>query len=182
MNEPDWKRCTEEELWHYVGWHLEGAGIRSVLVGGAVVAIHTEGLYRSGDLDMVLDHFDRKQVEGVLRGLGFEPSKSRYYRHPRCAHLFLEFPRGPVEIGEEFPIVPDEVEIMGRKLRLLSPTDSVKDRLAGYIHWNSRANFEQALLICRRQSLRVDMNQVRDWCEREGGMEAYNDLIRNLED
>jgi hypothetical protein len=51
MNEPDWKRCTEEELWHYVGWHLEGAGIRSVLVGGAVVAIHTEGLYRSGDLD-----------------------------------------------------------------------------------------------------------------------------------
>ena len=71
---------------------------------------------------------------------------------------------------------------MGRRLRLLSPTDSVKDRLAGYIHWNSRANFEQALLICRRQSLRVDMNQVRDWCEREGGMEAYNDLIRNLED
>ncbi|MBU6170373.1 MAG: hypothetical protein KGQ87_02630 [Verrucomicrobia bacterium] len=181
MNAPDWTRCTEEELWHYVGWHLEGAGIGSVLVGGAVVAIHTEGLYRSGDLDLVPDHFDRKQIEGVLRGLGFEPSKSRYYRHPQCSHLFLEFPRGPVEIGEEFPVVPDEIEVMGRRLRLLSPTDSVKDRLAGYIHWNSRANFEQAVLICRRQSVRVDMEQVRRWCEREGGLEAFEELVRNLD-
>ncbi|MFN6017773.1 MAG: hypothetical protein ACK49N_09360 [Verrucomicrobiota bacterium] len=181
MNEPDWTRCTEEELWHYVGWHLEGAGIGSVLVGGAVVAIHTEGLYRSGDLDLVPDHFDRKQIEGVLRGLGFEPSKSRYFRHPQCSHLFLEFPRGPVEIGEEFPVVPDEIEVMGRRLRLLSPTDSVKDRLAGYIHWNSRANFEQAVLICRRQSVRVDMEQVRRWCEREGGLEAFEELVRNLD-
>ena len=181
MNEPDWTRSTEEELWHYVGWHLEGAGIGSVLVGGAVVAIHTEGLYRSGDLDLVPDHFDRKQIEGVLRGLGFEPSKSRYFRHPQCSHLFLEFPRGPVEIGEEFPVVPDEIEVMGRRLRLLSPTDSVKDRLAGYIHWNSRANFEQAVLICRRQSVRVDMEQVRRWCEREGGLEAFEELVRNLD-
>ena len=164
-----------------MGWHLEGAGIGSVLVGGAVVAIHTEGLYRSGDLDLVPDHFDRKQIEGVLRGLGFEPSKSRYFRHPQCPHLFLEFPRGPVEIGEEFPVVPDEIEVMGRKLRLLSPTDSVKDRLAGYIHWNSRANFEQAVLICRRQSVRVDMEQVRRWCEREGGLEAFEELVRNLD-
>jgi hypothetical protein len=181
MNEPDWTRCTEVELWHYVGWHLEGAGIGSVLVGGAVVAIHTEGLYRSGDLDLVPDNFDRKQIEGVLRGLGFEPSKSRYFRHPHCSHLFLEFPRGPVEIGKEFPVVPDEIEVMGRRLRLLSPTDSVKDRLAGYIHWNSRANFEQAVLICRRQSARVDMEQVRRWCEREGGLEAFEELVRNLE-
>jgi len=55
MNPPDWTNCTEEELWRYVAWHLEGAGIRSVLVGGAVVSIYTEGLYRSGDLDMVTD-------------------------------------------------------------------------------------------------------------------------------
>lgn len=36
-----------------MAWHLEGEGIRSVLVGGAVVAIYTEGLYRSGDLGAV---------------------------------------------------------------------------------------------------------------------------------
>ena len=98
--------------------------------------------------------------------LGFQPSKSRYYKHPECPHLFLEFPKGPVEIGDEFPITPDELEVEGRTLRLLSPTDSVKDRLAGYIHWQSRANFDQAVLICRRQADRIDLKAVRSWCER----------------
>lgn len=182
MNPPDWSRCTEEELWHYVGWHLEAAGVQSVLVGGAVVAIYTGGLYRSGDLDLIPDDLHRRKIPEILRGLGFEPSKSRYYKHPRCPHLFLEFPRGPVEIGEEYPVVPDEIEVEGRKLRLLSPTDSVKDRLAGYIHWRSRANFEQALLLCRRQADRVDLKQVERWCEREGGMAAFEELRRLLSD
>lgn len=176
MNPPDWNQCTEEELWHYVAWHLEGAGIRSVLVGGAVVAIYTEGLYRSGDLDMVSDGIPRKRIEAVLREIGFEAGKSRYFKHPRCPHLFLEFPRGPVEIGEQFPVIPDIIEIEGRKLRILSPTDCVKDRLAGYIHWKSRANFDQAVLVCRRQGNRVDLKQVERWCEKEGGIAAFKEL------
>lgn len=39
MNPPNWQECTEEGLWKYVAWHLDKAGIRSVLVGGAVVSI-----------------------------------------------------------------------------------------------------------------------------------------------
>lgn len=176
MNPPDWKNCSESELWQYVGWHLEGAGIRSVLVGGAVVAIYTEGLYRSGDLDMITDSVDRDQLEKVLGGLGFIPTKSRYFKHPECAHLFLEFPPGPVEIGEEFPITPDEVRVEGRALQLLSPTDCVKDRLAGYIHWKSRANFDQAVLVSRRQHDRVEHEQIRTWCGSEGASEVYEEL------
>ncbi len=181
MKEPDWQRCDEGELWRYVAWHLDAAGIRSVLVGGAVVSIYTEGLYRSGDLDLVTDGVDRDRLKAVLKQLGFEPSRSRYFKHPACTHLFLEFPRGPVEIGEEFPIVPEEMEVEGRALRLLSPTDSVKDRLAGYIHWRNRSYFDQALLICRSQQQRVDLVAVRKWCEREGGAAAYQELIEQLQ-
>ena len=114
--EPDWKQCTEEELWRYVAWHLEGAGIRTVLVGGAVVAIHTEGLYCSGDLDIIADDFDRERLAVVLADIGFVPGKSRYFKHPECGHLFLEFPRGPVEIGDECPVTPDEIEVEGRTI------------------------------------------------------------------
>lgn len=181
MQPPDWNRCTEEELWHYVAWHLEGEGIRSVLVGGAVVAIYTEGLYRSGDLDMIPDDFGRKRLPGALAKIGFESTQSRYFKHPQCSHLFLEFPRGPVEIGEECPITPAEIEWNGRKLRLLSPTDSVKDRLAGFIHWQSRSNFDQALLICQRQKGQVDLNSVREWCIREGSISAFEELIDRLD-
>lgn len=92
----------------------------------------------------------------------------------------MEFPRGPVEIGEQYLVVPDEIMVEGRKLRLLSPTDSVKDRLAGYIHWKSRANFDQALLICRQQMQRVKLDVVRDWCIQEGGLHTFDELISNL--
>ncbi|MBM3863707.1 MAG: hypothetical protein FJ385_07160 [Verrucomicrobia bacterium] len=163
MQPPDWQRCTEAELWRYVAWHLEGEGIRSVLVGGAVVAIYTEGLYRSGDLDMIADDVNRHHLEAALAAIGFVPTRSRYYKHPECPHLFLEFPRGPVEIGEQYPVVPAEIEFDGRTLRLLSPTDCVKDRLAGYIHWKSRASLDQALLVCCQQRGRVDLVAVRDW-------------------
>ena len=180
MQQPNWSQCNEEEAWRFVAWHLEGEGIRSVLVGGAVVAIYTEGLYRSGDLDMVPDELGRNQLAEALAKIGFSPAKSRYYKHPDCPHLFLEFPRGPVEIGEQYPVIPDEIMVDGRKLRLLSPTDSVKDRLSGYIHWKSRANFDQALLICRRQKQRVNLDAVRDWCIQEGGIPAFDELINNL--
>jgi hypothetical protein len=163
-----------------VAWHLEGEGIRSVLVGGAVVAIYTEGLYRSGDLDLVPDDLGRSRLTAALAKIGFEPTRSRYFKHPDCAHLFLEFPRGPVEIGEQYPVIPAEIQWEGRTLRLLSPTDSVKDRLAGYIHWKSRANFDQALLISRRQQGRVDLDAVHDWCEREGGTSAFDELMERL--
>jgi hypothetical protein len=180
MNPPDFRTCNEAELWRYVAWHLEGAGIRSVLVGGAVVSIYTEGLYRSGDLDMVLDRYDRAGIPGILEQIGFKPDKSRYFKHPECEHLFLEFPSGPVEIGEEYPVFPDEILVEGRTLRLLSPTDCVKDRLASYIHWNSRAGFNQAVLVCRRQRMRVDLEKVAEWCHREGGSAAFEELTRYL--
>ncbi|MEO5716914.1 MAG: hypothetical protein ABIT37_25765 [Luteolibacter sp.] len=182
MNAPNFKTCSEEELWRYVAWHLEGAGIHSILVGGAVVAIYTEGLYRSGDLDMVPDDFQKSKIPGVMESIGFMPGKSRHYRNPECNHLFIEFPPGPVELGDEYRIVPDEILVEGRTIRLLSPTDCVKDRLAAYIHWKRRACYDQALLVCRRQKERVDLKNVGKWCEREGGSAAFKELLDHLDD
>lgn len=53
MKWPNFSKCTEEELWRYVAFHLSAAGIESVLVGGVVVAVYSEGAYRSGDLDLI---------------------------------------------------------------------------------------------------------------------------------
>lgn len=180
MNPPDLKTVSEYDLWRYVAWHLEGAGIRSVLVGGAVVSIYTEGAYRSGDLDLVPDDFQRARIAKVLESIGFVPGKSGHFKHPECKHLLVEFPHGPVELGDEYPVIPDELLVEGRVLRLLSPTDCVKDRLASFIHWGSGDCFDQAVLVCRTQKARVDLQNVADWCEREGGAAAYKKLIKRL--
>ena len=77
MQPPNWNECNEEEAWRYVAWHLEGEGIRSVLVGGAVVAIYSEGLYRSGDLDMIPDDMGRAKLPEALGKIGFVSRNSR---------------------------------------------------------------------------------------------------------
>jgi hypothetical protein len=155
------------------------AGIGSVLAGGAVVAIYTEGLYRSGDVDLLLEGFPAKAVADVLTPLGFH-QRRRYWAHPKRPHLYVEFPPGPVSLGEEFPVTPAELEKDGRMLKLLSPTDCVKDRLAAWIYWKSRATLDQAALVATRQRNAIDFDQVSDWCRREGAPKAFDDLLEAM--
>ena len=113
--------------------------------------------------------------------IGFESTRSRYYKHPKCDHLFLEFPPGPVELGNEYPIDPAVQEIEGRALKILSPTDCVEDRLAGFIHWKARDLLDQATLVCRRQAPHIDWKDLERWCLNEGGETQFNELRASLE-
>jgi DNA polymerase III sliding clamp (beta) subunit (PCNA family) len=182
MNPPDWNCCTAGQLWHYVTWHLEKAGISTVLVGGAAVSVHTGGVHRTTNLDLVPDDFQRGKIPDVLRRLKFVTRRTRDFVHPECPHLSIRFPMGPVEIDGESPIAPDEIEIEGRRLHLLSPTDCVKDRLASYFHWRSRPFFDQAVLICQHKPGWVDLGQIERWCEAEGTVAIFQELRHLLAD
>jgi len=182
MNPPDWNSCTAGQLWQYVAWHLEGAGISTVLVGGAAVSVHTGGVHRTTNLDLVPDDFQRGKIPDVLRRLKFVARRTRDFVHPECPHLSIRFPMGPVEIGGESPVAPDEIEIEGRRLHLLSPTDAVKDSLASYIHWRAQLFFDQAFLICQYQPGRIDLGQIERWCMTEGAVAIFQELKRHLAD
>ena len=56
-------------------------------------------------------------------------------------------------------------------LRLLSPTDCVKDRLAAFYHWNDRPSLNQALLVCK--DAQVDLREVRRWSTNEGMRDKF---------
>jgi hypothetical protein len=72
LKTPNWNNCTEEDVWHFVGWHLAKNGIQTVLVGGAVAAIYSDGIYKSGDLDLVLKtYFDGKITE-IMESIDFK--------------------------------------------------------------------------------------------------------------
>ncbi|HRO67783.1 MAG TPA: hypothetical protein PL182_09495 [Pseudobdellovibrionaceae bacterium] len=71
MKEPLWENCTEEDVWQYVGWHLAKNGIETILVGGAVAAIYSEGLYKSGDLDLVLKTYIEGKITPIMGSIGF---------------------------------------------------------------------------------------------------------------
>jgi hypothetical protein len=174
----DFAHCSEEELWRFVAAHLAREGIETILVGGAVVSIYSEGAYRSGDLDLVLGSLFVKNLEQAMQKIGFK-KKGRHFEHPECKHLFVEFPGSPpLGIGSDYTIKPDERDVDSQIIKILSPTDCVKDRLASFIYFNDREGLEQAILVAKRQT--IDLKSIQKWCEAEGHPEAYQTFSEQL--
>jgi hypothetical protein len=170
----DLSTCSEEELWQHVAVHLEKNGLRCVLVGGSVVSIYTEGLYRSGDLDIIIQNLVKDKLPALMKDLGFK-KMHRHYVHPECSHLIVEFPQGPLAIGDETDIKPETVDIGGTTIRLLSPTDCIKDRLASYIYGNTRDALDQAVLVAKRQPFQK--SKIKKWCEKERRTDVFAEFI-----
>lgn len=174
----DLKNCSEEELWKFVATHLKEKGIDTILVGGAVVSIYSDGAYKSGDLDFVLGSLFTTGLEKAMSDIGFK-KHGRHYIHPECNHLFVEFPGSiPLGIGEDYTIVPDTKEVAGKIIKILSPTDCVKDRLASYLYFKDRDGLDQAVLVARKQP--INFESVKRWCEGERHIDAYEEFLKLL--
>jgi hypothetical protein len=157
---------------------LEDAGIRAVLTGGGIAAIHTDGDYKSDDLDFILQSSPtRKQLDEALGRVGFQRAGD-HYDNP-ATHFFVEFPRGPLSIGRDLAIRPVEVRVGTRRVLALSPTDSCRDRLAAFYHWNDRQSLDVAVLIALRE--RVDLGVIRKWSESEGKAEQCVEFEKELQ-
>lgn len=79
-------------------------------------------------------------------------------------------------------IVPRVERHGAHLLKILTPTDCVKDRLASYIHFRARECLEQAVLVARAQT--ADSEAVEAWCRGEGprGPEACSEGRRLTEE
>jgi len=101
---------------------LDEAGISVVRSGGAVVSIYSENAYESYVLDFVPTGLARR-VDRVMESMGFA-KQHRPWVHPRSRH-WVEFPSGPVAIGEEVIRAFAERPSAVGTLRLLRPTECV---------------------------------------------------------
>lgn len=168
---------TVEELGGLVCQALSDSGIEVTLTGGACVTIWSAGKYVSYDLDFIEEGpVPRRAIRQVLETLGFVP-KGRHFVHPDT-RFFVEFPTGPLMVGgQRVERVTERVTPAG-KLRLLSPTDCVKDRLAAFFHWSDRQSLEQALLVAQAQ--KTNLREIRRWSKLEGQEEKFREFERRL--
>jgi hypothetical protein len=173
------KAMTTGELAAFVATHLRDAGIDVVLSGGSCVTIYSEGKYVSGDLDFIDTRFaTRREIRDAMNGIGFS-ERDRFFHHPET-ELLVEFPKGPPAVGKEPVGRIDELEFQTGKLRIISPTDCVKDRLAAFYHWKDLQSLEQAVLVA--QSQHVDLVEVERWSRSEGMLEKYKEISAKLAD
>lgn len=162
-----------EDIAGMVSSALREAGISVVLTGGAVVSIYSQNEYLSYDLDFIVEGIGKK-VDRVMESLGFAKQKGRHFRHPR-SKFFVEFPKGPLQIGDSPGAHVVERKTSAGVLRLLSPTDCVKDRLAAFYHWNDRQCLDQALAVAASQP--VNFAQIKRWSKAEGQSDKLQEFL-----
>lgn len=170
---------SQGELGAFVQTHLRNIGIDLVLSGGASVSIYSTEKYVSRDLDLVnIYSVSFGKIKNSMIEIGFI-EEGRYFKHPDTLFL-VEFPPGPLTIGEEPVNRIDEIEFSTGILKIISPTDSVKDRLSAYYHWGDNQCLVQATLICMEND--IDLDEVRRWSAAEGKLDEFSKIHSKLSD
>jgi hypothetical protein len=142
--------------------HLQTRGISVILSDDAAVAIYTENKYVSDDIDLInVNIVDRKKIVEAMKEIDFS-EKNRYFIHPDTKQI-VEFPPGPLSVGEEPVKRIIEIKFSTGLLRVISETDCVKDRLAAYYFWNDQQSLAQAILVA--QSARINMSEIKRWSQ-----------------
>ena len=154
-----------------VGDALRKRGIRAVLTGGACASLYTKGLKTSHDADFVLTtETDVLALEAAMLSVGFKRRRDHYVH--ATARFIVEFPSGPLGSGRDDKIRPVTRKRKALSALALSATDSCRDRLAGYFHWNDLQGLRAAVQIAAMNT--VNMGRIKAWSREEGAAEKFD--------
>jgi hypothetical protein len=172
---------TLEDVAAIISSALERAGIAATLSGGAAVSIYTNNEYQSKDLDFVTAALIA-DLSPVLSELGFVHTgipRMSQFSHPMI-EWFVEFPPTPISFGHLYVTHEDcaTIELKAGTLRIVTPTQSVMDRLAAAIAWNDAQSREQAILVARNQA--IDWDALKEWFSNEGESTDEYERFRSL--
>ncbi len=169
-------KITIKELAGVVSKHLRSKGLQATLVGGAAVTIYSNNEYQSRDLDFISPN-DHQDLVVAMKELGFERAGKNFF-HPTCPFT-VEFSSGPLAIGNEIPVKPEgEVRTKSGMIKILSPTQSVMDRLAWFYHYNDRQCLDQALAVAKNH--KINLHKIKKWSEGEGSLEKFDLFVLKL--
>ena len=174
-----YKGLSVAELGAIVSEALNSAGIQAVLCGGSVATIYSGHQWESKDLDFVVARVDKKRIAEVLTGLGFEKMPNGLFGHADHTHSVDTLPwpivLGNEEVDDEWTTIRTDVG----NLQILTPTQCVKDRLAGFYHSVDRQSLDRAVEVCLYEE--VDMEEIRRWSEGEYATEKLKEFLEAVQ-
>ena len=170
----NFKEMRTIEIAAYICQQLLDIGVKTTLSGGFCVEIYSFGEYTSMDIDLIDQSiFKHNEIKKKMKEMGFT-GEGKHFRHPDTSYT-VEFPASPLAIGSELVIEISEIETAYGVLRLITPTDSVKDRLIAYYAWKDDRSLEQALLVAINNE--IDIDNIRSWSEREEELSKFEHFL-----
>lgn len=147
---------------------LEAHGMSGVLTGGSAAALYAPQAYMSDDADFILDADDPlAEVAIALETIGFQrDGKARIFVNPN-SKFTVDFPKGPLSVGGEYIHKTHVLEHGDRRLRILTRTDCIRDRLAHFYFWSDFTALNAAVGVATQDFDEVELDLLRAWTERE---------------
>ncbi len=175
MSNIDFSGKTLEETWKIIPSHLQKNNIEAVLVGGGVATIYSQGKYMSGDIDFVMGWGNtHSQIKTPLESIGFT-REGTIYRHPSTT-FSLDFSNPPVDIGDNNDPEIVEQEFNGQSIKILSPSECIKDRLNKFTHWNDESAMQAAVAVAK--SVPYSITKVEQFCKVNKMETAFSEFKR----
>jgi hypothetical protein len=173
------ENSTLEDVCFEVSAAMDRHGITSVLTGGSAATVYAPQFYTSLDADFVLINFPaRAQLDKALVEVGYVPSETGgMYENPRSMFT-IDFPKGPLSVAGDYVSETAIIERGDIKLRILTVTDCVRDRLSSFYFWNDYTGLNAAIGVAKARRDQVDFARLRAWTERESGPASADYLIK----
>lgn len=117
-------------------------------------------------------------VDDALASVGFrQRGRAAEYHHVSCRD-YVEFPGGPLAIGDEAVTASWTLREGEQLLHVLSSTDSCRDRLAAFYHWSDQISLRQAPAVALANANTLDLAKIEAWSIAEGHRRRFDESRR----
>ncbi len=158
--------------------YLEKTGYGPALTGRACAAIHVGALIKPKSLDFVLREYQVNELADAMRAIGFTNTEMNTFESKRCPFSVV-FSPPPISVGDD---IVDSLQILKTRdgmIRMLDPTDCVRQRLSMFYRWGDREAFDDAIQVATRHP--VDLDLVKRWSEWEWCSDRYDEFLARLQ-
>ncbi len=144
---------------------LQRAGTVAVLTGGSAATYYAPESYQSLDADFVISFSaDGVRAADAMRSLGYSERGGIYFHE--LNRFTVEFPPGPLAVGNDLIQSYATVRRDDELLHVLSRTDCVRDRLSSFYYFTDRSALAAAIAVAL--SGPIDLDSIERWSLREG--------------
>jgi hypothetical protein len=149
---------------------FEAEGLRCTLVGGSAIEVYAPGIFKSGDIDLVIEELrgtaNRERLDPIFASLGFE----KQGRHWRRGDLFIEVP-------SQFLEDPAEVIRLGHfPLNIVVKEVLLADRIIGFKYWRQTSYGQQAIDMIAAFGDELTIDRLMPRLVQEQAVDAYEAL------
>ncbi len=173
----DFEGLPVKQIAALISDHLAQAGYDPVLIGRGCAAAYIGAKLRADALDFVLTEHEVPELADAMKAIGFSRTGIYTFESKKCP-VDVIFSPPPLAVGDDLVKEIATMKIKGCKVRLLNPTDCVRQRLAMYYRWGDKEAFEDAVEMA--QSYEIDMELVKKWSDWEWCGDGYGEFVREL--